>query len=585
MNEVAFLLDDDKQIRFANDAALDFADVPLEEIKGRPIEPVTEEMAAPDEDPQRFLDAVNALLNNVEPDVGKWVQRPDGTEALSLEFDLYLESIGDVYAEQRLVPVDLYDGGKGVAVVSRDITARREKEEEIQTHLEQAQEIGNVGSWHIDLDEDSLHWSDECYRIFEMDPGKQMTYDQFLAAVHPDDRKKVTEAWTAALDGEPYETEHRITVDGEVKWVQEIAEVTFDEDGEATYGIGVVRDITEQKEREREISEQKRRYESLFNSISGAIVVTDLDECIRTCNPGFIDLFGYEIDDVEGDHISTITTDGAEVDLLFETRADLQESPVLNYRKKSGRIFPGESRTSPLRTHDNEIRGHVVHIIDVSDAQKNREQLQVLGRVFRHNIKNAMNVIMAQAEIVQDRGSSAVMPQAEKILETSRKFVEMAENQQRITEILTGNTETVKVDLVPVIKRTVTDLQGRYPDATIQTDLITECQVSTVREIADAIQELVQNAIIHSEKDHPSVDIRLRHTEAITELTIRDDGPGIPDQEWNVLTQEGDIEPLSHGTGLGLWFVDQVISQSNGTMAFDTNDSGGTTITVRLPSS
>jgi signal transduction histidine kinase len=69
----------------------------------------------------------------------------------------------------------------------------------------------------------------------------------------------------------------------------------------------------------------------------------------------------------------------------------------------------------------------------------------------------------------------------------------------------------------------------------------------------------------------------------MTELTVRDDGPGIPEQEWNVLRADGEINPLNHGTGLGLWFVNQVVRRSNGTMSFDTNDSGGTTVTVRLP--
>lgn len=146
MAEGAFLVDEQKRIRFANDAVLDFADMPLEAVTGFPIESLTEELTASDEDPQRFLDAIDALLADEEPDVGEWVQEPDGTAALSLEFDLSAESVGDICAEQRFVAEVLYDGQRGVVVISRDVTARREQEEKIQTHLEQAQEVGNVGS-------------------------------------------------------------------------------------------------------------------------------------------------------------------------------------------------------------------------------------------------------------------------------------------------------------------------------------------------------------------------------------------------------------------------------------------------------
>jgi len=583
MNEVAFLINEDKRIQFANGAALDFADVPLEAIKGVPIESVTEEMAAPDEEPQRFVDAIDSFLEDEEPDVGEWVREPDGSETLSLEFDLALESVGVVCAEQRFAPVKLYDGERGVAVISRDVTARREEEEEIQTHLEQAQEVGNVGSWHLEIDTGDLQWSDECYRLFGFEPGTPVTYERFLERVHPDDREKVDEAWSEALKEGSYDIKHRIVVDGTTRWVQETAEVGFDADGEPESGIGVVRDITEQVQQTREIRAQKERYESLFNSVSGAVVVTDLDGTITTCNPGFTDLFGYESDDIEGTHLSTITDESTDVERLLETTVTSREAVIRNFQKKSGQIFPSETRSSPLRTHNGDIDGHVVHIIDVSEEQASREQLQVLSRVFRHNIKNDMNVMQGYAEVIEQRGSNAVLSAAEKILKKSRGFVEMAENQHRITKLLTKNVDTVDVDLAPTISETVSEVQTQYPDATLQTDLDPDCQASTTREITEAIRELVENAIIHSEGEHPRVDIHLRGTETMTELTVRDDGPGIPEQEWSVLTADGEINPLNHGTGLGLWFVNQVVRRSNGTMSFDTNDSGGTTVTVRLP--
>ena len=716
MNEVAFLIDEDKRIQFANDAALDFADVPLEAIKGIPIESVTEEMAAPDEEPHRFVDAIDALLEDEQPDVGEWVREPDGSETLSLEFDLSLESVGEVCAEQRFVPVELYDGERGVAVISRDVTARREKEEEIQTHLEQAQEVGHVGSWYLEIDTSDLQWSDECYRIFGLEPGTPMTYERFLEMVHPEDREKVDDAWSEALEEGSYDIEHRIVVDGKTRWVQETAEVEFDADGKPESGIGVVRDITEQVqqtreireqkeryesllqsapdpvfvadtntgevieaneaaealreqdqdeivglaqsklhppdereraraefneaaaddggvwrtysdgsqihavsstgdtvpveithntfslpegqvsyaifrditeqiEREREILEQKERYESLFNSVSGAVVVTDLDGTVTACNPGFADLFGYESDDIEGAHLSTITDESTDVERLLEATDSSREALLHNYQKQSEQVFPGETRSLPLRTHNGDIDGHVVHIIDASEEQANREQLQVLSRVFRHNVKNDLNVIQGRAEVIKQQGSNAVLADAEKILEKSRDFVEMAENQHRITKLLTKNAETVDVDLAPTIKEAVSDVQTQYPDATLQTDLDPDCQASTAREIAEAIRELVENAIIHSDQAHPRVNIHLRDTETMTELTVRDDGPGIPEQESNVLRADGEINPLNHGTGLGLWFVNQVVRRSNGTMSFDTNDSGGTTVTVRLPES
>ncbi|MEA5388056.1 PAS domain S-box protein [Haloarculaceae archaeon H-GB11] len=339
INEVAFLVDEDKRIRFANDAALDFADEPREAIEGLPIGPITEEMAAPDEDPRRFLDAIDALLDDVEPEVGSWIREPKGSKTLSFEFDLSLESIGDIHTEQRLVPVELYDGARGVAVISRDVTARTESEQTIKTHLEQAQSIGTVGSWHLVFDDHTLYWSDECYRMFGIQPDQTMTYERFLDSVHPEDRERLDEAWNAALEGAPYEIEHRIVVGDEVKWVRETADITFDDDGEPVEGVGVVKDITDRREREREIIEQKRRYESLFNSVGGAIVVTDLDGYITTCNPGFTDLFGYDSTDVAGTHLSTIIDECSDLERLLETTDARRESLLVDYKRTRGRSF------------------------------------------------------------------------------------------------------------------------------------------------------------------------------------------------------------------------------------------------------
>lgn len=585
MNDAAFLVNEDKQVRFANDAALDFADVSLDAVKGRPVEPIIKGITARDERSHRLLDAIDALLTDGDPDAGEWVREPDGTETLSLDFDLFHRSRGTVCSEQRLVPVELHSGERGVVVSARDVTKRREVEKEVQTHLVQAQKVGHVGSWHLDIDTGDLQWSDECYRIFGLKPETPMTYERFLKMVHPDDREEVDKAWNEALENGSYDIEHRIVVDGETRWVKETAEVELGCDGEPESGIGVLRDITEQVQQTRQIRTQKQRYESLFNSIGGAIAVTDLDGRVQTCNPGFTDLFGHEVDEIEGRRLHTITDDEDDLNRLLDGTDAPREPKIINYRKKSGQVFPGESRSSPLRTQDSGVSEHVIHIIDISDKQESREQLQVLGRVFRHNVKNDMNVIMAETELIQEQRSNATASGAERILEKSRNFVEMAENQHRITELLTEKPEPETIDVVPITKEALSDVQREYPDATLTTDIPPRSRANTTHKIDEAIRELVQNAIVHSDQEQPSVDIQLRRTETVTELIIRDDGPGIPEQEWKVLTDETEINPLSHGTGLGLWFVHQVIRQSNGVLSFDTNDSGGTTVTVRLPTS
>jgi PAS domain S-box-containing protein len=91
------------------------------------------------------------------------------------------------------------------------------------------------------------------FRIFGVPRGTALTYEAFLASVHPEDREAVDQAWAAALRGAPYDIAHRIVVGGDLKWVREQAKIEFDTDGRAVRGIGTVRDITERKRAEDEI--------------------------------------------------------------------------------------------------------------------------------------------------------------------------------------------------------------------------------------------------------------------------------------------------------------------------------------------
>ena len=67
--------------------------------------------------------------------------------------------------------------------------------------LNRAQAVAKTGSWKLDTRRNELLWSEETYRIFSVPKGKRLTYEDFLAMVHPDDREYVYRKWTAALSG------------------------------------------------------------------------------------------------------------------------------------------------------------------------------------------------------------------------------------------------------------------------------------------------------------------------------------------------------------------------------------------------
>jgi PAS domain S-box-containing protein len=127
--------------------------------------------------------------------------------------------------------------------------------------LDRAQKVGQIGSWRLDTRQNVLTWSDENYRIFGVPKGTPLTYEAFLACVHPDDRQYVDTEWQAGLRGKSYDIEHRIVVDGQVKWVRQKAFLELDDEEAVLGGFGITQDITARKHTENELRQAKDQLE------------------------------------------------------------------------------------------------------------------------------------------------------------------------------------------------------------------------------------------------------------------------------------------------------------------------------------
>ena len=162
----------------------------------------------------------------------------------------------------------VYDesGARRFMGVTRDITNRKEAEirlRQAEEDLNRAQAVAKTGSWRLDLKRDQLQWSDETYRIFRLPKGTALGYKSFLRAVHPDDREYVNRKWKAAMQGEAYDIEHRILVNGKILWVRERGELDLNEEGELKAGFGTVQDITERKVAENQLNEYRDSLERM----------------------------------------------------------------------------------------------------------------------------------------------------------------------------------------------------------------------------------------------------------------------------------------------------------------------------------
>ncbi|MBS4052413.1 MAG: PAS domain S-box protein [Methylomonas sp.] len=149
-----------------------------------------------------------------------------------------------------------------------DITERKRLENQLrasEASLKEAQRLAQIGSWELDLINNKLDWSEEIFRIFELDPAQfSASYEAFLETVHPEDRSLVNTAYLDSVKNHGnYNIIHRLqTTDGRIKYVHERGETFYRQD-QAIRSIGTVQDITQAKLAEQELLLYRNHLETL----------------------------------------------------------------------------------------------------------------------------------------------------------------------------------------------------------------------------------------------------------------------------------------------------------------------------------
>jgi PAS domain-containing protein len=166
-------------------------------------------------------------------------------------------------------------------------------------HLREAQRVANLGSWELDLVEGRLEWSDQVFRIFEIDSERfGASYQAFLALVHPDDREAVDGAYRRSVaEGQPYEIVHRLLMpDGRVKHVRERCETFYGDDGRPLRSVVTVQDISEQ----RRLEDGNRLLAAIVEASDDAVIGASLEGSVISWNRAAERIYGYSADEIVG---------------------------------------------------------------------------------------------------------------------------------------------------------------------------------------------------------------------------------------------------------------------------------------------
>lgn len=137
-------------------------------------------------------------------------------------------------------------------------------------------------------------------------------------------------------------------------------------------------------------------------------------------------------------------------------------------------------------------------------------------------------------------------------------------------------------ELTDIVESVTERMAGKHQEASITLDL-SICSVEVNAELCRfALKNIVENAVVHNDRDCPQVEIRGTEIETGVQITVADNGPGIPERERSVIEDQTETQQ-SHASSLGLWGTNWAVQQLGGDLSFREGHLGGTTVVLELP--
>lgn len=221
---------------------------------------------------------------------------------------------------------------------------------------------------------------------------------------------------------------------------------------------------------------------------------------------------------------------------------------------------------------------------DVTARRRGRQQLCVLQRILRHNVRNDVTKLRGWTQLLAESDDGErrrqILATVESVLD---RWTSITENVRRIREVLSRDPLTERHRPVSeLLTETVRAAARRHRETAFETGRETDPAVGDVsvpESVGAAVRELLDNAAAVTDVSRVRVVLAGATPRWLT-VAVTDDGPGLPSVEASVL-ETGEETPLEHGRGFGLWTVRTLVTRAGGDVTVDTDD--GTTVRLRLP--
>lgn len=210
---------------------------------------------------------------------------------------------------------------------------------------------------------------------------------------------------------------------------------------------------------------------------------------------------------------------------------------------------------------------------------RERERLEFLNGLLRHNVLNSVQVVQAYSELVREETEADVSAELDTIQAENEDIVELIENVRILVRAATEENGTRPVALTELLCEEIDEFASAHPDATVECEVSDDLTVRADGLVRYVFENLLRNAIEHNDTDHPTVRVTAEAVDQRVRVEVADDGPGVPDVD-----KPHVFDPEEAGNhGLGLYLADRLVTDYGGEIRVTDNDPRGAVFVVTLP--
>ncbi len=335
-------------------------------------------------------------------------------------------------------------------------------------------------------------------------------------------------------------------------------------------------------------------FSEVVSQIGTGVAAYDETGTVLFANDFYAEMLGTTPADLEGRQISDVNPelDPDEFDDYWDSFADgeTRRADTVHRRFDDGSVFPVRVRTTHTAIDGTNYHiGTIEEITRRKEYQKQlrrqRDNLETLNQMVRHDIRNDLQLVGAYAELLEDHVDEEGREYLRTVQESAANAVELTKTARELADVmLQTDTENQKTQLAPTLERSIEDIRSTHPAAVIELeDSLPRTEVIGNEMLDSVFRNLLQNAVHHNDKNVPEVRISASLADGRVEVRVADNGPGVPDSQKEDIFGKGDQGLESDGTGIGLYLVRSLVDSYGGDVWVEDNDPEGAVFVVQLP--